>query len=544
MAAKAKTPIGKIVIAALIALLSIFIIWLIVDNPFASKPTEDNVIYFDNKPDINSDKAKTYGPKEGDSQFTTFNPQADSSQFDGQYQYTDGSDDNEEREVDENVNEETNYNEVNNTVVVRDQDPPLEPLIVSAPKRETFNNAPTFVYQGEEGASFRCSLNKKGYQNSVPCPAVKTYINLKHGKRYVFRVWQVDKLGQRSYQPAVKKFYIKNPSPPKKPTMISGPKTYTNESYYQFKFKGVTNKFKCSLNQSLFKKAVDCVSPAATYDLPDGRYVFRVWQIRGGIKSKSPTQYIFNVDRTAPSSPTITSSPSLETSSTTQTFQFAGEGGAKFSCAIDSDALASCTSPYVTSLGPGSYTFKVYQTDRAGNRSLEPAEASFTVLEPAPLSTMSTPKRGLRAYESDPAPVSGVYTAQNQTTDEETTFTVNVLAAIELSDPSDDSDSVAPVAGGASNSIADLDLTADLRSNLSWQINSSVAGELTGGSTGSRDLLNSLTGQGSAVDSGSRNLNNTAQAVDADYDQSVSWGDEAGAYTETITHTATQTLSP
>jgi hypothetical protein len=133
-------------------------------------------------------------------------------------------------------------------------------------------------------------------------------------------------------------------------------------------------------------------------------------------------------------------------------------------------------------------------------------------------------------------------TVDNQTVDEDTTFTVNVLAAIELSDPSDDSDSVAPVAGGASDAVADLDMAADLRSNLSWEIDSSVAGDLTGGATGPRDLLSDLVGEGSAVDSDVRNASNAAQSVSADYDQDVSWGDEAGAYTEVITHTASQTL--
>ena len=55
-------------------------------------------------------------------------------------------------------------------------------------------------------------------------------------------------------------------------------------------------------------------------------------------------------------------------------------------------------------------------------------------------------------------------------------------------------------------------------------------------------MINELGGVDDGVDLGDRNPDNNIQPVSADYTQDVSWGDEAGSYTQTITHTATQTL--
>ena len=130
----------------------------------------------------------------------------------------------------------------------------------------------------------------------------------------------------------------------------------------------------------------------------------------------------------------------------------------------------------------------------------------------------------------------------NRQVDENSNVTLDVLAAIELAVPADDSDKVAPLAGGASDANIGFTTSADLRSNLSWAVETSLdTDEMQGGSTGTRALLSEVDLSASA-DSGNRNSSNAAQTYETAYDQDVSWGDEAGTYDVTATHTASQTL--
>ncbi len=130
----------------------------------------------------------------------------------------------------------------------------------------------------------------------------------------------------------------------------------------------------------------------------------------------------------------------------------------------------------------------------------------------------------------------------NQQVDEASDVTLDVLAAIELAVPADDSDKIAPVAGGATDANIAFSTSADLRSNLSWAVATTLStDDMQGGSTGTRGLLSDVDLSASA-DSGSRNSSNAAQTYETAYDQDVSWGDEAGEYTVEATHTASQTL--
>jgi hypothetical protein len=56
------------------------------------------------------------------------------------------------------------------------------------------------------------------------------------------------------------------------------------------------------------------------------------------------------------------------------------ERGSKFRCSLDGRRFRRCTSPHrLPALAPGRHTFKVFAIDRAGNRDLTPARASFFV---------------------------------------------------------------------------------------------------------------------------------------------------------------------
>jgi len=146
-----------------------------------------------------------------------------------------------------------------------------------------------------------------------------------------------------------------------------------------------------------------------------------------------------------------------------------------------------------------------------------------------------------------PAVASAEYAADTaapvsaQTVDENSNVTLDVLAALELAVPADDSDKIAPSGGSDVNKA--FSTSADLRSNLDWSVATTLSSnELQGGTTGSRGLLSALD-LGASADAGNRNLNNSVQTYSTAYDQDVSWGDEAGTYTVVATHTATQSLT-
>ncbi|HEX2084159.1 MAG TPA: Ig-like domain-containing protein [Solirubrobacteraceae bacterium] len=136
-----------------------------------------------------------------------------------------------------------------------------------------------------------------------------------------------------------------------------------------------------------------CTS-AHSYDLAptgDGVYTFRV---RGVDEVGAPTasaSSTYELDRAGPNPPTIDSGPPAEANSPLAAWSFTGEGGASSSCRLERGATVVsdwtlCTSPAtydLTAQPDGLYTFRVYQTDMAGNVGTE-STASFTLDRSAP----------------------------------------------------------------------------------------------------------------------------------------------------------------
>jgi hypothetical protein len=80
--------------------------------------------------------------------------------------------------------------------------------------------------------------------------------------------------------------------------------------------------------------------------------------------------------------------PSNPTTSTTAKIKFTGEDGASFICSLDGGEYAGCSAPVsdghsqvtLTGLALGDHTFRVKQTDAAGNES-EPVSTEWSVVE-------------------------------------------------------------------------------------------------------------------------------------------------------------------
>jgi CARDB len=82
---------------------------------------------------------------------------------------------------------------------------------------------------------------------------------------------------------------------------------------------------------------------------------------------------------------TITSGPSGTTTDTSASFSFsADKAGSTFQCSLDGGGFNACESPAVyNGLAPGSHSFSVRATDKAGNTST-PATRSWTIEVPLP----------------------------------------------------------------------------------------------------------------------------------------------------------------
>jgi hypothetical protein len=126
--------------------------------------------------------------------------------------------------------------------------------------------------------------------------------------------------------------------------------------------------FLCKVDSAVFNT---CASAGVTYNgLAPGSHTFQVESAdKNGKASSSPTSYTWVIDTTPPGAPSITAGPSGLANSTSATFAFTGESGARFQCAVDSTTNpVSCTSPAsYSALAQGAHTFYVRQVDAAGN---------------------------------------------------------------------------------------------------------------------------------------------------------------------------------
>ncbi|MBJ7347809.1 MAG: hypothetical protein JHC87_04460, partial [Thermoleophilaceae bacterium] len=102
--------------------------------------------------------------------------------------------------------------------------------------------------------------------------------------------------------------------------------------------------------------------------LTDGAHSLKVRQTDTAGNTGTFSTAEWTVDTTPPAAPTLNSTPAPLTRETTAGFGFAGEPGGTFQCRLDDAVFADCTNPAsYQDLAPGDHTFRVRQTDAAGN---------------------------------------------------------------------------------------------------------------------------------------------------------------------------------
>jgi len=171
------------------------------------------------------------------------------------------------------------------------------------------------------------------------------------------------------------------------PTITSSPANPTNSTSasFQYTLSGAAG-FLCKMDGDAF---ASCPKPGIMYNgLSQGSHTFQVEGTDKNGKANSPVaSYTWTIDTTPPAvAPTITAGPAGLVNSSTATFSFTGEAGAKFQCALEPPASpVACASPVTfTGLSQGAHTLHVRQIDAAGNVGPAFASRSWTVDTVAP----------------------------------------------------------------------------------------------------------------------------------------------------------------
>jgi hypothetical protein len=145
--------------------------------------------------------------------------------------------------------------------------------------------------------------------------------------------------------------------------------------------------FQCQLDVAEGGPWTSCTSPKSHADLATGSHTFRVRAIdAAGNIDPSPSVFLWTIDQTDPET-IITDGPDATTTDTSATFSFMSpETGSTFTCSLDTEPFASCSSPVSYSgLSVGPHTFRVQATDAAGNLDETPASYPWTIQSGAPV---------------------------------------------------------------------------------------------------------------------------------------------------------------
>jgi hypothetical protein len=165
-------------------------------------------------------------------------------------------------------------------------------------------------------------------------------------------------------------------------TISSGPSDPSNQTTAVFSFSAdKPASFECKLDGGGFAA---CSSPKTYSGLADGSHTFQV-KATDQAGNSSTASYTWVVDTVAPPTPTITSKPPGQTSSTDASFGFSdAESGVTLLCQLDLGGFSTCTSPKSYSgLASGVHTFDLKARDPAGNVS-SAASYTWTIAAAAP----------------------------------------------------------------------------------------------------------------------------------------------------------------
>jgi N-acetylneuraminic acid mutarotase len=265
---------------------------------------------------------------------------------------------------------------------------PPETTLTSSPPSRINQTSATFTFSSEEGASFECNLDNKGY---VACTSPATYTDLATGTRN-FKVRARDAAGNVDATPVNYSWTIDLTAPNTFITSTPDSPSRTAGATFVFGSNETNVTYTCSLDGAAFTA---CTSPLTYFNLSVGPHSFQVRaRDAAGNVDATPATYLWTVDQIPPQT-SLTSAPPALTHQAAATFTFASEQGATFECNLDGGAFTACTSPHTATVTEGPHVFQVRAVDAAGNPDTTPASASWTVDLTAPETGLTLAPAGL-----------------------------------------------------------------------------------------------------------------------------------------------------
>ncbi len=251
-----------------------------------------------------------------------------------------------------------------------------------------------------DGATVACTSS---FSPSVP---------LDEGQ-HTLTVTAADAAGNADPTPLVRHFKV-DTTPPVT-TIVDGPSGLSNDPTPTFAFTSSEpgTSFRCGLDGSLL---TSCASPLTVFPaLADGDHSFRVQATdAAGNVETTVEQRDFTLDSSLPDT-SIDSGPAGPTNEPYPSFSFSSPtAGTTFTCALDGDVPAACTSPFVASalLGEGDHSFTVTAFNGLGKPDPDPPVQHFTVDLTAPVTAFVLPL----VLTSNPTPVFSFTTETGATT--------------------------------------------------------------------------------------------------------------------------------
>lgn len=250
---------------------------------------------------------------------------------------------------------------------------PKDPCVVapdttidSGPSDPSSSDAATFAFSANQaGVTYECRLDDAPY---AACTSPHPLTALSDG-RHTFAVRAANSLFTDP-SPATFSWTVDTFVPAPDTTIDTAPGPWTNDASATFTFSSPDGRtgttFECRLDDAV--TFAPCSSPYAPTGLEDGPHRLQVRAVVPGATDATPALHAWNLDRAAPSAPTITGAPAATTTDRSATLTWTGEPDGGFACRRGEEPWTPCASPIAYGdlpLGPQS--FAVRQTDRAGN---------------------------------------------------------------------------------------------------------------------------------------------------------------------------------
>ncbi len=269
---------------------------------------------------------------------------------------------------------------------------PAAPVIANGPAPDSSDETPSWDVSAEPGAALACRLERGAtvVADWSPCSTPQGYSLVgEPDGTYTFLTRATDAAGNTSAVASAS--YTLDRTVPLAPVLDTSPPAAGSDPTPTWSFSGEPGRtFECRVVRAatVVSGWAACTSPH-TPDLGsqvDGTYTLEVRAINAAGTRSPVTSDEYELDRVTPAAPVITDGPPADSSDGTPTWAFTGEAAAAFECRVDRGATTviawgACTSPETSDLSSqadGGFTFRVRQTDPAGNVSPE-ASRSYTL---------------------------------------------------------------------------------------------------------------------------------------------------------------------